>query len=187
MSLLETSNTVTVDRKVAIELLRQYRAAKAPATAEDQAIMTAYRQIARGQIVIQAAESIRTAGWNEDGSPKLAMTRADVRRISCLAGDNSVAFHKLNRSMANFRVDNMPQRPPRIERWSYQAIVPLIPLHLRPKHALGNYWILWEADWSAAPADPLLLRKLKGDLWLVLAAWELTAVERAVLEQRVHS
>ena len=186
MSLLETSNTVTVDRKVAVELLRQYRAAKAPATAEDQAIMTVYRQIARGQVVIQAVQSIRTAGWNEDGSPKLAMTRADVRRIGCLAGNTSVTFHKLNRNVANFRVDDMPSRPD-IERWRYEAIVPLIPLHLRPKHALGNYWILWEADWSAAPADPLLLRKLKGDLWLVLAAWELTAVERAVLEQRVHS
>jgi len=36
------------------------------------------------------------------------------------------------------------------------------------------------------PRDPYLLRRLgKGDLWLVVAAWDLTEVERAALQSRV--
>ena len=49
----------------------------------------------------------------------------------------------------------------------YKAMVPTIPVHLRPKGDLKNYHILWEAEWEAAvPVDPILLRP--G--WIILAA-----------------
>ncbi len=72
-------------------------------------------------------------------------------------------------------------------RGDYRAIMPLIPAHLRPRQALENYHVLWEAEWSrVVPRDPFLLRRLgKGDLWLVVAAWDLTEVERAALQSRV--
>jgi len=35
--------------------------------------------------------------------------------------------------------------------------------------------------------DPYLLRRFGGDAWLVVAAWDLTDVERAVMSQRVRS
>lgn len=65
--------------------------------------------------------------------------------------------------------------------------MPLIPVHLRPRHALDNYHVLWEAEWSrVVPRDPYLLRRIgNADLWLVLAAWDLTEVERAALATRV--
>ena len=86
-------------------------------------------------------------------------------------------------------VDRMPEFARPAKGWFDDglAIVPIVPLHLRPKFNLSNYSILWEADWTAVPHDPLLLRQLKGDLWIVLAAWDLTEVERAVLSQRVTS
>jgi hypothetical protein len=185
--LLESTKLV-VDKDRARELLQAYRAARAPRIAEDEAIITAYREIARGRVVIQAAQAIRNAGWDNDGLPKLAMTRADIRRCECQCNGTVVLFSasRTRQWCARFRVANMPQRPDG-RRWMAEATVPLIPLHLRPKASLRNYWILWEADWSRAPVDPLLLRRLSGDLWLVLAAWELTAVERAVLEQRVSA
>lgn len=189
MSLIETADVLAVDKNAARDLLMKYRAAKAPANADDQAIMTAYREIARGRVVIQAAQSIRNAGWYDEGAPKLAMTRADVRQCQCYCGDDYVTFQKENSQSAHFRVNSMPPRPRHQDRnrWRYAATVPLVPLHVRPKHDLRNYWILWEADWTRSPIDPLLLRRLKGDLWIVLAAWELTTVERAVLEQRVSA
>jgi len=65
--------------------------------------------------------------------------------------------------------------------------VPIIPGYLRPKRGLQNYHILWEAEWSrGVPVDPYLLRRIgQGDLWLVVAAWELTEVERAAMSTRV--
>jgi hypothetical protein len=35
-----------------------------------------------------------------------------------------------------------------------------------------------------APRDPALLRHVRGDLWAVLATWDLTELERLVLTQR---
>jgi hypothetical protein len=34
------------------------------------------------------------------------------------------------------------------------------------------------------PVDPALLRHIRGDLWAVLAVWNLTDLERYVLSQR---
>lgn len=182
--LLESTNTMAMDRSLARDLLAKYRKARTPATDEDRAIMTAYREIARGRIVIQAAQAIREAGWNEQGLPVLAMIRADCQ--TCRAGCSStdLTFSSMIRGYerAKFIVPRMPET--RLGWRRGEAVVPLVPLHLRPKHHLRNYWILWEADWKAIPHDPLLLRKLSGDLWLVLAAWDLTPVERAALENR---
>jgi hypothetical protein len=63
--------------------------------------------------------------------------------------------------------------------------VPLIPPRLRPAGDLSNYHILWEANWQAPPTDPLLLRHLSGPLYAVLACWDLTPIERAVMGQGV--
>lgn len=188
MSLTNTATVVTVDKDAAREALRAYRNAKAPVTDEDRQIMTAYREIARGRVVVQAIESVRSAGWNVDGSSKLAIIRADIRHCRGNFGSTVCSFtaSRSRNWRGHLRIDRMPPRPPNANVWTADAMVPLIPLHLRPKAALHNYHILWEADWVRAPADPLLLRRLKGDLWLVLAAWELTAVERAVLEQRIN-
>ena len=66
-----------------------------------------------------------------------------------------------------------------------RAMVPLVPPPLRPAHALRNYHVLWEADWQQAPpADPALLKHIGGDLYAVLAIWDLTELERAVLAGR---
>ena len=62
-----------------------------------------------------------------------------------------------------------------------------MPIHLRPKRGLANYHVLWEAEWTPSPPrDPFLLRRIgKADLWLVVAQWDLTEVERAALATRV--
>lgn len=190
MSLLESSAVLKVDKFVAMDALRQYREHRANATPEDEAIMRVYREIARGRVVVQAFESIRRAGWNAEAFPKLALTRADVIRCECDPSATEVKFYDArgNGKRARYVVRGMPERPDIRESWRRGvATVPLIPLHLRPKHSLANYSILWEADWHQAPHDPLLLRWLRADLWIVLAAWDLTAVERAVLEQRVFT
>jgi hypothetical protein len=83
---------------------------------------------------------------------------------------------------------SFPLSAERINRWRpAKAIVPLVPIHLRPKRGLANYHILFEAVWEPLPpSDPMLLRRIgKGDLWLVVAAWDLTEIERAALAARI--
>ena len=79
-----------------------------------------------------------------------------------------------------------PLRDPRSGHW--RAMVPIIPAGLRPKHKLSGYHLLWEAEWEIAPrppGDPALLKQLGGELYIVLAIWDLTEIERMILGQRV--
>lgn len=176
-----------VEPEKAKELLRQYREHRAAATPDDEAIMRAYREIARGRMIVQAYESIRRAGFNDQGLPRLAIVRACFTDCWYSSGNNQVRFsgdrwgqYKYQREAFDWTLPNFAVGK------SARAIVPSIPLHLRPKHNLRNYHILWESEWKEVPRDPYLLRRLAGDLWLVVAAWDLTDVERAVLATRVH-
>lgn len=50
---------------------------------------------------------------------------------------------------------------------------------------IERHRILWEATWSRiAPKDPALLKDIGGGLYVVLAIWDLTELERSVLGVR---
>ncbi len=171
---------ITVDQQKAAELYRQYREHRDAQTDVDRKIEAVYRQISRGKKVIRALESIRQAGKDTVGRPKLAICRADAQW--CILHEfGSTCEFSSDVGTGRIEIKNWT----RSERWigSHKARVPLIPVHLRPKANLRNYHILWEADWEAVPVDPMLLRRMGPDLWIVLAAWDLTEVERAVLSQ----
>jgi hypothetical protein len=191
--MMETQ-TVVVDRQHAQELYEQYRQHRHYATEIDREIQRTYRLIAQGRVVIRARESIRAAGLDADKLPKLAIVRADAKECF-LQGESSGSAtfcHPQGRwphAAADKRiaVEGLPGIAHRWQPWT--AIVPLIPLAMRPRTGLDNYHILWEAEWSKiVPRDPMLLRRLgKGDLWLVCAAWDLTEVEQAALQARVSA
>lgn len=64
-------------------------------------------------------------------------------------------------------------------------MVPLIPPNLRPKDSLENYHILWDVQGSwfnEPPKDPFLLKHIDGDLFAVIAEWDLTDLEISVLK-----
>jgi hypothetical protein len=64
--------------------------------------------------------------------------------------------------------------------------VPPIPPRFRPGQP-DRYHILWEAEWAKVPPrDPALLRALGDGLYVVLAVWDLTELERAVLGIRTR-
>ena len=75
-------------------------------------------------------------------------------------------------------------------RGTIEAPVPTIPASLRPDAELKNYYILFEVEsWSEflddsgnTGRDPLLLKRLSNNLFVVLAAWDMTDLEKAVLD-----
>lgn len=182
-----------MDQDQARELYRAYRDAKAPKTANDRAIASIYKRIAQGKLVIRALASITAAGLDAAGLPKLAITRADLPKVVCVPRGDEVTFNGANwrgtvGSHAKDRSFTIPMPGSSWHTNRRQADVPLIPVQMRPmKSALKNYHILWEADWNAYPVDPYLLRRFGTDAWLVVAAWELTDIERAVMSSRLNA
>lgn len=198
--------TVALDRTEARRLYREYRKHQHWSAPIDREIQRAYQFLARGLTIIQALASVAAAGVKTEGEdagfPKLALCRADA--IACTAqmshdgacsmsADDYRARHSRARGWEVMQSRNLVAWPagsfsrPPAARWRATALVPSAPLHLRPKRGLSNYSILWEAEWTKIPPhDPLLVRRIgKGDLWLVVAAWNLTPVERATLATRI--
>lgn len=178
---MQTSR-IEFDRTQAGELYRAYKAHRGAHTKEDAEIERIYYQISRGRKVVRAHESIRAAGVDSAGRPRLALIRADAKKCT-LNSWWSDQIHFDDSEHRNSR--NVIKWPDFKSCKSHRAIVPLIPVHLRPADHLERYHILWEADWVRVPVDPMLLRKIGADAWLVVAAWDLTAVEQAVLAGRL--
>ncbi len=182
--------TLKVDADHARELWRKYQAHRAFQAPHDAEIAAIYKRLAQGKTVIRALESIRNAGLNEQGLPKLAIARADERLIYWRSRMDAGVFHfhRYGYGRSKSRVIDIPGFQGVTGQTDGQAVVPLIPVHLRPKKGLQNYHILFEAEWSRTyPVDPYLLRRFGGDAWLVVAAWDLTDVERAVMSSRVRN
>ena len=185
---------VTISADAARDLWRAYQKHRHYSTPIDREVMAAYQKLAQGKLVIKALESIATAGADDRGLPKLAIARADAKLCHLtMYGDGSASMQtsqfasRRAGETSTLRFD-FPAKTFPTQKWqSHEAIVPHPPLHLRPKRAMQNYHVLFEADWTKCPPfDPFLIRRLgKGDLWLVLAMWDLTEVERAALAARI--
>lgn len=183
---------LSMEKEQARDLYRAYQDSRGQMTAGDRAIAAIYKRIAQGKLVIRALASITAAGLGEDKLPKLAIMRADMPKVQCYTGRDEVTFNGADRNsrVRGYAKDKhftiaMPgmvyQTPNKI------ADVPLIPVHLRPRKAIHKYHVLWEADWNQYPVDPYLLRRFGEDAWLVVAAWDLTPVERAVMSSKLNA
>lgn len=161
----------------------------------DEAIMRGYRLIAAGKQIISLAEVISAGGVDEQRLPKLAIARADNSRVRVTVHrDGHVRFFggRHNITHRNPRtLDDITLPARTLPSWTggdwtvaAEAIAPSIPPRFRPAE-LRNYHLLWEADWHAVPVDPALLRAIGDGLYVVVATWDLTALERAVLGTRI--
>lgn len=183
---------LTMDKGQAGDLYKSYLENRGQMTDNDRAIAAIYKRIAAGKLVIRALASITAAGLGADNLPKLAIMRADMPKVQCTAHRDEVVFNGVDRygrisSYAKTRQFTLPMPGSDWHTGRKVASVPLIPVHLRPKKAIDKYHILWEADWDQYPVDPYLLRRFGEDAWLVVAAWDLTPVERAVMSSKLNA
>lgn len=191
---------ITMTRQEARGLYRSYKKHLHYSKPIDRECMRAYQLLGQGRLIIKALESVVAAGLNADGLPKLAICRADAASCTLrmdrdgggFMRDSRVEPRHKNRWTEIIQSRSMFTFPARSfvngkETWRAEALVPVPPLHLRPQRGLANYHILWEAEWTKiVPRDPYLLRRIgQADLWLVVAMWNLTEVERAALSTRI--
>lgn len=193
-------SAIEISQDEARERLAEYQEAlKTERNAEDEAIAAGYRAAARGLPVISLQRTITAGGWHDNSLPRIAVAPADA--VECFArwDDGDLVFSDVddryvnrgalvNRHSVRVQVpgDARPER--RRAYWQAgQAMVPLIPPRFRPKpRRLHRFHLLWEVEsWTwIAPEDPALIKHIRGDLWAVLAEWDLTELERLVLAQR---
>lgn len=178
--------SLQVTQEQAVEAVKAYRAGRERHDALDKEILRIYRAIAAGKTVISVHDAIRAAGVDEFGRPRLAIMRADQEAVRCDAWHSEkVTFMSQMRSTAadlKFEIA-WPNRAKTGVFNSLWALLPRIPPQYRPA-VLSDYHLLWEADWTAIPRDPYLLKRLGKDAWAVVAAWDLTSVEMNVLRAR---
>jgi hypothetical protein len=204
--------TFEMDKTEARRKFLEYRrAVRERHTAEDAEIMRGYRALAAGKQVIKLSETVREGGLKElrhrnrnSGQetvrlvPNLAVARASAKecwtfgvnadgRLEMRGKREMPESNRRDRIViGGFDVSDGVQagwwRP------DIRAVVPFIPPPLRPADKLANYHILWEALWAYSrppiPEDPALLKRIGGDLYAVVAVWDLTPLERAVLSTR---
>jgi len=182
--------TLTVPYHEARERYSAYeRLAKdGKATGTDRALYRAYRSVLNGGRVLDIIGSMQTAGLNAQQLPKLAICRADAATCHFFLKNDHWWFS--TKFLWAYSKERAPRGTVKLPRRSLlqashdggQAKVPFIPPHCRPKHALHNYHVLWEAEWDTKPpSDPFLLKHLDGPFYVVVAMWNLTALEQAVM------
>lgn len=198
--------TLEIDQDTARERLAEYtEALRRERNVEDEAIAAAYRAAARGLPVISLSAAIQAGGWFPgSGLPRIAIARADAtqctvqrwrgqwdsRQRGLEYSDEGWTGRPVTALVGASHVHVPCAVPPSDLRWyTGTTVVPPIPPRHRPRRRnwrLSSYHILWEVErWDLTPPhDPALLRHIRGDLWAVLAVWDLTPVERLVLGQR---
>lgn len=195
--------TITMDKSEARKRFLEYRqSVRERHTIEDEQIMRGYRALARGSQVIDLGSTIRSGGIHtiitrnsEVRLPRLAVMRADQQWCAVATSlDGSVTFHPQgypksteSRNLVRLPADTLPRTSEysTTTHWQFRAMVPPVPPALRPADKIGNYHILWEAEWQKSPpVDPALLKHIGGDLYAVVAIWDLTELERTVLMGR---
>lgn len=179
--------------------LDEYRAAvRENHNKTDEMILRGYKELEKGRSLMRLTDSIKSAGAGDKYLPRLAVARAIDNRVRCRVDSQTTTFWPesmnvswwgprsqagLNSGVVRLTIDRPELSGRGDPRGS--AIVPLIPPMLRPARALYRYFILFEAEWDRIPPkDPALIRHLIGDLWVVVATWDLTELERAAIATR---
>jgi hypothetical protein len=193
-------DTIGIGPAEARAKLAEYQAAldAGGATAEDQAIAAGYRAVARGRPLISLARTVARGGWHPNGLPRIGVCQAEATQCRVQWSGGDLVFtdewsHGNRGALVGHHSVRVPvagdDRPGGGNRWwAGSAPVPLVPPGSRPRRPakLSRCHVLWEVEeWKqVAPVDPALIRHVRGDLWEVLATWDLTQLERLVLMQR---
>ncbi len=186
--------TVMFGKSEAQEILKRYAGGQS-APPDDQILQLAEAVVAKKRVVDLRQTLIYSLDRNE--RPKLAVARVGWKTVWCQwAEGNSIKLTENGHTsgkpvdFANYprdsrRRDREAIRLPLPVEWSdriMSASVPYIPPEYREAATLDRF-LLWEAEWHGLqPRDPMLLEHLFGHFYAVVAEWNLTSLERAVLD-----
>lgn len=173
-----------------------------------QTLKDAYYALSKGKTIIDIYQAFKTAGKYDNDRPKIAIARAHLpkivfqrRRKGSGAFWSPEAWEWFGASQWGEPMNASIALPNSIftewinDKWrrndfyheTAQTVVPTVPAEFYPKGQLKRYFILWEVEedgWEPVPeppGDPMLLKRISRNLFTVLAAWDTTELEKAVL------
>ncbi len=196
--------TFALDRKEAQRLWKEYVVAckDNPNDKFTSDMKKVYNQLKSGRKIIDIYEVFRRSGINFSGQPRLAIAKTTTKSVKChYYKDGEVVFIskysstwgdswreadaiRIKKIFPSIPKEKTPQYESKIKM---EAPVPAIPASVRPKKNIDNLYILWEVDeWKPIPPrDPHLLRRITENMFVIVAGWKLTDLERAVMKGRV--
>ncbi len=160
----------------------------------------------QGKQFIDVYEVMNKAGLSSKNEPRLAIARADLTQIQFQKGDTGTG--RFNMSWGwnekSWKDDvGLPQKTFKVDwerllkedgtpDWEIKdkeliTKVPVVPADLMPEGDLKNHYILWEVKgWEKLPEpkDPLLLKRISENIFVILGVWDLTELERAIISGR---
>lgn len=170
-----------------------------------------YNQLKGGRKIIDINKVIIKGGINDWSQPNLAIAKMGSKFVWCCYTEGGIISF-VNRAQQwsdqsrspikeDVKITGMPtfnctsliskgkmnQRFAGWGRMELKAPVPIVP----PKHLPGkitdDYYILWEVEeWKIVPPkDPWLLKRITSNMFVVLAGWDLTEIERSVMAGRL--
>lgn len=189
------ANRLTKDNKIYMDLKR------------------VYGHMTHGGKVIDIFKAFKDTGLNHKGNPQIAICRADAKKcyLQKLHDGAAVFSHiplkrwdtrwSARKTQKEIEVPNetfiwknslgkKATYQSQIENSQLSTIAPIIPPHIlieKVKYKLKNYHILWEVEeWKPEPPrDPILLKQITTNLFGVLATWDLTEIERAIIKAHI--
>lgn len=160
----------------------------------------AHYQLKEGRELIDIYDVMKKAGLNDKGEPKLAISRADLTTVYFQKRDegsgrfgetddyNSLSYNKdlieLPQKTFNIHWERKGQAEWSINKRLIKTKVPIIPVELLPEGELKNYYILWESkEWEEVPEtkDPIILKRISENLFVILGSWDLTPLEQSIM------
>lgn len=197
------AQTITMPPEEAQQRLKAYRRQlHRKADAEFQAIAEGYEQLAKGRALIDVAIALQQCPRDAKNRPRLAIARSDRREVHYWrrGGDDVFASDARSSEWKRGRppVELRRRFPVPLPAGSSSpdegyAMVPIVPadaLETAGNPSLKKCFTLWEVEqWRdrqrvMPDRDPFLLQHLGGSLYVVLAEWDLTDLERAVMQGR---
>ncbi len=161
-----------------------------------------YNQIKGGRKIIDIGKTISKAGLHpKTNHPRLAIAQAVSKKVFCtLHQSGSVSFSNKSGRWGSpevlrddvlcsgaYEQQDWLKGNPYYSRINLSAPVPMIPPQFYPPKMTKDYYVLWEVDvWKMEPpTDPYLLKRITNNLFVVLAGWDLTPLEKAVMKGRL--
>lgn len=160
-----------------------------------KSIKNALYYLSKGKQIIDVNASMKAAGLNDQRLPRLAICKAAMKKVFFEWSWGDGRFFERYRPKGEVWDGERNEFRLPLSAWGLSnrlnmsnpvsTVVPKVPAQFIPKNGLENYFILWEVEeWTPEPPkDPMLLKRIRGskNLFAVLAVWELTKLERAVL------
>jgi len=183
--------TIEMDPEAAAEKADEYhRAFEKSGNEEDADLAKGFDALTEGKRIISLLRVFDVCPADNKGRPRLAIARADRRQV--------------NWSGSEFHADRWsrgakPKHAMIPIRWrisgssSGYADLPVIPPDIRGGRNLAKHFVLWEVEqWAEFSSgvqpdrDPYLLRRVNSglDLFVVVAEWNVTELERAYVAER---